>query len=294
MIRIFTASLVLLLSLQVASAQVRMRTIAVLDPGQSVFAQKTLETIRQSFRTAEFEVLDQDLVRSAARGIGYSGSLNLSLNEARELGAAIEADFLVLGDAQVLRRSSSERPVYFEAYFSIFIVSSRTGQLASWERPSFTDASSAVAEQLLLRQIATKENLQRWINAIKVTEEHEQAERSILADANVPVIEAPEDDKEAVTKGLQLPRPYRRYRPDYPETAAQADVEATVDVLVDVGADGEISRVQIARWAGFGLDEATMMTVKRLHFFPAKQNGTPVAMRVLLRYNFRRPTTSQQ
>lgn len=293
MIRSLTACLILLLSIHLSLGQTRIQTIAVLDPGQSPVAQKSLETIRQSLLTAGFEVMDQDLVRSAARGIGYAGSLNLEVNEARELGAAIASDFLILTDAQTLRRTSSQMPVYFEAYCSVFIVSSRTGQLIHWERPSFTDVTGATAEQLLLRQLATKESLQRWVSAIKSGEDRERAERSIIEDSAVPVIEAPEDEKQAAAKGFQLPRPYRRFRPDYPDSASRADVEATVDVMVDVATDGEISRVQIARWAGFGLDEATMTTVKRLHFFPAKQDGTPVAMRVLLRYNFRRTQSTQ-
>jgi TonB family protein len=86
-----------------------------------------------------------------------------------------------------------------------------------------------------------------------------------------------------------LPRPYRRLIPPYPESAAAAEAEATVDVLVDLDADGEVTRVEVERWAGFGLDEATVKTVRRLHFFPAMRNGVAVPLRVLLRYNFRKP-----
>jgi TonB family protein len=78
-------------------------------------------------------------------------------------------------------------------------------------------------------------------------------------------------------------------RPEYPQSAARAEAEAIVDVSVDVGADGEIGDVQIVRWAGFGLDEATLATVRQMHFFPAMKNGTAIPMRVLLRYNFRKP-----
>jgi TonB family protein len=77
--------------------------------------------------------------------------------------------------------------------------------------------------------------------------------------------------------------------PEYPETAATAEAEATVDVLVELDEKGEVNRVEIARWAGFGLDEATIETVRQLHFFPAMRNGTPIPLRVLLRYNFRKP-----
>ena len=78
-------------------------------------------------------------------------------------------------------------------------------------------------------------------------------------------------------------------RPAYPDSAARAEAEATVDVVVDVGTDGEVGDVQVVRWAGFGLDEITVATVRQLHFFPAMKNGTPIPMRVMLRYNFRKP-----
>jgi TonB family protein len=78
-------------------------------------------------------------------------------------------------------------------------------------------------------------------------------------------------------------------RPESPEGAARAEAEGIVDVLVDVRADGEVAQVQIARWAGFGLDEITAATVRKMHFFPAMKNGNAIPMRVLLRYNFRKP-----
>jgi outer membrane biosynthesis protein TonB len=43
------------------------------------------------------------------------------------------------------------------------------------------------------------------------------------------------------------------------------------------------------RWAGFGLDQATLETIHKLHFFPATREGVAVPIRVLLRYNFRKP-----
>jgi len=62
-----------------------------------------------------------------------------------------------------------------------------------------------------------------------------------------------------------------------------------VDALVDVDEKGEVSRAEISRWAGYGLDESVIATVKQLHFFPAMRDGRALPMRVLLRYNFRKP-----
>src|SRR5204863_8036010 len=122
-------------------------------------------------------------------GVGYAGSLNLTVNEARDLGAALATDFFVLGDAQVLRRSAFEKPVYFAAYCSVFLVSARSGQLLAWERPSFTSAQANKAEGLLLERLADPGFSQHLFVAILRTNEDERIERTTFPAAPVPVLE---------------------------------------------------------------------------------------------------------
>ena len=266
-------------------------TVSVLDFGQTTTGKVVAEKIRARLRaTGELLVADADLSRSAADGVGYAGSLNLSVAEARDLGAALASDFYFVGDSQTLRRSSFKTPVYYESYCSLFLVNSRTGRLITWERPSFESNEATTAEELLSQHLSTDAFSRRLLVAIGRASEDEQLQRLIVTPPATPVIEeAPDDEKTAEAQGLRLPRPYRRLRPEYPESAARAEAEATVDVLVDVDAAGEVGEVQVARWAGFGLDEATIATVKQLHFFPAMKNGARIPMRVLLRYNFRKP-----
>ena len=265
-------------------------SISVLDFGSTEFGKLVAEKLHAHLKArSELLVADADLSRSAAKGVSYEGSLNLTLNEARDLGSALATDFYLLGDAQLLRRSSFEKPVYFESYVSLFLVSARTGRLLLWERPSFENQSAVQAQDLLLKEITSGELANRLLVAMQRASEAERIERTVITSSAPVIEEAPGDEKTAEAQGLRLPRPFRRPRPEYPRSAARAEVEATVDVLVDVGADGEVGDVQIARWAGFGLDEATMATVKQMHFFPAMRNGSPIPMRVLLRYNFRKP-----
>jgi TonB family protein len=213
----------------------------------------------------------------------------MMLSEARDLGAALSSDFYLIGDAQTIRRSSSSKPVFYESYCAVFVISSRSGKLARWERLSVEAEKPQDAEQQLLNQLDQVAFIQRVASSIKQAEITEQAQRSVI-NADAPLIEeAPDDEKIAEAQGLRLPKPFRRLRPEYPQSAAQAEAEATVDVVVDVGANGEVGNVEVVRWAGFGLDEATVATVRQLHFFPAMRNGTPVPLRVLLRYNFRKP-----
>jgi TonB family protein len=106
---------------------------------------------------------------------------------------------------------------------------------------------------------------------------------------NTLVIEETADENSTEGQSFRPPRPYRRLRPVYPESAALADAEGTVDVLVEIDKEGEVRRLEVARWAGFGLDEATVNTVRQLHFSPATRDGVAIPIRVLLRYNFHQP-----
>jgi TonB family protein len=269
----------------------RPATVAVLDFGESTLARLSAEKFSTNLRQQTGLIIpDRDQVRAAAHGAGYAGSISLSLSEARDLGAALGCDFFVLGDAQTLRRSPSTGPVYYESYASIFLVSARTGRLIRWERPNFRAATAAAAEQALFLQLSTDNSSPPYVVSVHRAQEDERGERELTTAEQVPIIEAaPDDDKSAEAEGLRLPRPYRRLIPPYPDSAAVAEAEATVDVLVDLDAEGEVTRVEVERWAGFGLDEATIDTVRRLHFFPAKRNGVAIPIRVLLRYNFRKP-----
>jgi TonB family protein len=264
--------------------------LGILDFGASSQGKLGAEKLRNAFRsTGAVQIIDPDLCAAAAKGVGYSGSLNMSVTEAKDLGNAIESEFFILGDAQTVRRSSSKTPVYYESYNSLFVISARTGRLIFWDRLNAEAEDQQQAEEKLSRNFSESNTTLRCLEAIRKAQLEERKERAIGVDTTAPLIEdAPDDEKTAAAQGLRLPRPYRRLRPAYPESAAKADVEATVDVLVDVDANGEVNQIQVARWAGFGLDEITVATVRQLHFFPAMRNGTPIPMRVLLRYNFRK------
>jgi TonB family protein len=268
----------------------RRLNVAVVDFGSSTLGRVASDRVAAKLKSGDrVNIVDREGSRLAVHGAGYAGSLNLSLKEARDLGDAIGCDFYLIGDAQTLRRSTSKNPIYFESYASIFLVSSRSGKLVTWERPSFEAGSASAAEQSLIEELSREDLSHRYLAAMQKAHEEEQQQRQLAIESVMPVIEeAPADEKAAEAGGLRLPRPYRRLRPAYPETAARADAEAVVDVLVDLDATGEVSRIDLARWAGFGLDEASLNTARQLHFFPAMRNGTPVPIRVLLRYNFRK------
>ncbi len=288
---VYLAVLFCALSLNGAAQTVARRpAIAVLNFGDTRTAKEVVAQIAKAFERnrEEFRVINPDQANAAAEGIGYKGSLNMTLGDARDLGSAVGCDFFFTSEAQTLRRYPSSGPIYFESYASIFLVSARTGRLILWEQPVFQAPSAEEARKNLLDSLA-KTSGYSWVIAIRRALEDEREERARAVENLAPVIAEAPNESDATISGLQLPRPYRRLKPPYTNEAAHAEVEAVVDVLVDIDASGEVSRVEVVRWAGYGLDQSVIETVRQLHFVPAKRDGTAIPMRVLMRYNFRKP-----
>jgi TonB family protein len=265
--------------------------VAILDFSESIWGRATADKLATNLKSAELSLIDRDQSRAAAQGNSYVGSLNLTKQQARDLGDALGCDFYIIGDAQTVRRSPSAGPAHFESYASLFLISARSGELILWERLTFNAADAEVSQKALWTALLGSDIRDRFVASMRHARENEQQQRlSTTTESHHPVIEeAPADEKAAEETGLRLPRAFKRLRPPYPDSAAIAEAEATVDVLVDIDVKGDVTRVEIDRWAGFGLDEATVETVRQLRFFPALRNGTPVPIRVLLRYNFRKP-----
>jgi len=281
-------------SLDFARANPRPLRIAVLDFGKTdtgrLFADQLADIFgAETHAGAKIQIIDRDQARAAAVGAGYQGSVNMTLGDARDLASAMGCDFFFAGDAQTLRRSPSDGPSYFESFAAIYLVSGRTGKLVSWERLSVRQPNSKDAETALLAELKKSEILERYQKSLRLALTEEAAARTAKVENAAPVIEVMSDDQTDGTADVRAPRPYRRLKPPYPETAARAEVEAIVDALVDIDARGEVTHAEIARWAGYGLDQSVLDTVKQMHFFPALRGGVAIPMRVLLRYNFRKP-----
>jgi TonB family protein len=283
-------------SFTVAGTTHAQRTrIAVLDFGSSPTGARAAERVRQIFidpsgPDEEFSVFDPDLATAAARGAGFQGSLNLTTQEARDMGAAIGCEFFFIGEAQTLRRVPANATAYFESLASIFLVSARTGRLVFWEGPLERGDTAEQAQKALLQSLSSPGTQQRYKVMVRRALEDERIQREIAVEKPESIIEVmSDDDSSGGNKEVRAPRPLRRFKPPYPESAARAEVEAVVDVLADIDARGEVGKVEIARWAGYGLDQSVIDTVRQMHFFPAMRNGVAIPMRVMLRYNFRKP-----
>src|SRR5882762_6267705 len=168
--------------------------IAMLDFGKTATGRLVADQLAHALvaedrKSSAFQVMDRDQARAAAVGAGYQGSLNMSLQEARDLASAIGCDFFFTGDAQTLHRLPSEGPAYFESYAAIYLVSGRTGKLISWERRAGRRPSSAAAERELSENLATTDMVPRYQKIIGRAQEDESAERAAAVETTVPIIE---------------------------------------------------------------------------------------------------------
>jgi TonB family protein len=273
-------------------------TVAVLDFGEGEAGRRASEHFARMLSEAgdagayKLRLVDRELARAAARGVGYRGSLNLTLREARDLAASVGCDFLITGDAQTLRRSPAGRPAYFEAYASVFLVSAHTGRLVRWERPAAEGPTPESAEAALSAALDARAAA-RHLDAAARERAREETPRAEGPTPALPLVDLSREEAGA-REDVREPAPYRRLRPAYTEEAARAEAEATVDALVEIDADGRVARVEVVRWAGFGLDESVAEAARAMHFRPATRDGEPVPSRVLLRYNFRRPAPEKK
>jgi hypothetical protein len=268
----------LLLAVLIVSAASAQR-VAVLTPddadGSKAYASKFEKALAGKVR-----LLDDSLARAAFDATGSNSPYNLSLDEAKRSGQAMGCDFFVLVRAAVLRRSSFERPEYYEAFAFIFLVSSRTGRLVA--RRYTVNLGNKPDESL--------RHVDSTIPATAdlVAEDIRAATKIELDEKPAPPMEEPPDDDSPAAKNFRAPVPFRRLKPEYTTLADQYDVTATVDILVDLDSEGHVLRTEITRWAGYELDESVDKAIRSMTWRPAERDGKFLPMRFLVRYNFKK------
>lgn len=264
--------------------------IAIVLPAGEVT--RELRTLIAAESRLEIELLDEDLTLLARQGSGYDGRLNLTRAEARGLGLSLGTDFYILGQVLETPRRQADGQASFESLAALFLVESRTGELRRFYHVEGVGADAVTAGQRMRRELPLA-----WAAMAKVIA------AAPLRNGREPEIDQPAPteiyiDDDGLASGsagsgsgsVRPPLFQRHLKPIYPEIAARIGIEATVELTAVFRADGQVDQVELQRWAGFGLDESAVATVRQLRFEPATQDGRPVSFRGLVRYNFRRPT----
>ena len=268
-----------ILLLLVLSASALAQRVAVLSPDGSDASASYAAKLEISL-AAKVKTVDDYLAKAAFDASAFAAPYNLSLDEAKRAGQSIGCDFFVLIRSAVQRRSSFERDEYYDAYAFVFLVSSRTGRLIA--RPYTSEIGGKPDDAV--RKLATTIPA----TADVLIEKLRTAQNGELNDKPAPGMEEPPDDGSSAEKNFRSPVPFRRLKPDYTRLADEYEVTATVDMLVDLDADGRVLRTGIMRWAGYDLDESVDKAVRSMNWRPAERDGKFIPMRFLVRYNFKK------
>lgn len=282
-IRLAGLAALMLAACSAAGAQPRA---AFLTPDKAASSTAVADRISSELDERSVRVVDADLAAAAFRSEPPPEPFNMTSEEARRAGAAIGSEFLVLVRAATTQRSAFGRKAYFEAWAAVYLVSARTGRLVDWKLRSHEGATANVAGKKLDEAIPT---IARELGSTMLRTYRTE----ITADPPPDIETAPEPGTHAAV-GFRQPGPYRRLRPEYTELASLYEVAATVEILVDLDAKGEITRTEVVRWAGFGLEASVERAVRAMNWMPAARGGKTLPVRFLLRYNFRKLPKEQE
>ena len=273
------ASLHLYVFALIFSSTAAAQRVAILTPDKApssvAFAEKLESKLAENLK-----VIDSSLAETAYRSVSPKTPFNLTTDESKEIGVVIGCDMFVILRFATQRRSAFQRAEYYESYAPIYVVSSRTGRLVFWKLQRFESTTPAKSEKLLNDSVGAI--------AAEIAEQVKSTIKREIAEPDRPPMEGVPEDNSPPTMNFRAPIPYRRIKPEYPTEAALYGITATVEINVDLDATGTITRKEIARWAGFGLDESVEKTVRQMNWRPAEQNGKTLPMRFLLRYNFKK------
>lgn len=253
--------------------------IAVLTPDKAAASIAYSERLEEGLSSAH-NVLDDSLAEAAYNSAAPKTPFNLTADESKRIGTVIGCDFFIVLRSATQRRSSFKTTAYYEAYAAVYVVSRRTGRLVHWQLPSFEAGTAEAAQKLLHENAAAL--------AADISKAVRAAAKSELAEPDPPEIGSVPESDSPDAKNFRAPIPYRRIKPEYTPQAALYEVAASVEIEVDTDADGTITRTEIVRWAGFGLDRSVERAVRSMNWRPAERNGKPLPMRFLLRYNFKK------
>ncbi len=252
--------------------------LAILSPDESVQTQKYASQLSDSL-SSNLRVLDDEMSLAAFRSVKSENAFNLTAAQAKMAAEVIGCDYFLLVRSGTLRRTSIAKPEFYESFVTVFLVDGRSGKLFYWDLKSFEADSPAESERLLFASSGSI--------AADITGQLEKVRRSSLEPVGsaARIAEVPETGSDE-GKDFRPPMPYKRIKPEYTRKAYLYDIRATVDAAVNIDQNGAVTAVEIERWAGFGLDESVIETVRKMNWRPATRAGKTLPMRVLLRYNF--------
>jgi TonB family protein len=268
-----------------ATRQAPLRVALVGFSGPATTDEQPQAALQASLaRSAQIALIDTEQIKPAVAGVGYDGSINMTRDEARRLGAAIGCDFFIIGKRDLFTRSEAKAESHEEALVGVMIVDARTGELVAFDFINERAATRAAAMEALTKTLAAR--AAGYVERMVAYRTRRAAAHNL--DQPAAQVEELSAAESAAGAGFKPPEFLNRVKPEYTAEAERADITATVEASTVFRADGTVGEITITRWAGFGLDEAAARAIHQLKFKPATRAGQPISVRATVRYNFRR------
>ena len=85
---------------------------------------------------------------------------------------------------------------------------------------------------------------------------------------------------------ISAPKPLNSPKPFYTPAALKRRVEGTVELELDVLADGSVGTVAMVKSLDPELDKSAVDTARKYRFTPGTKDGKPVAVRTVVQIHF--------
>ena len=95
-----------------------------------------------------------------------------------------------------------------------------------------------------------------------------------------------DDTVYAVGNGVSDPILIQQVHASYTQEARDAKAQGTVELEAIVGVDGAVSKVQVIKSLGYGMDESAAKALAQWRFKPGTKDGKAVNVKIEVKMNF--------
>ena len=108
----------------------------------------------------------------------------------------------------------------------------------------------------------------------------------LVASISSAELQQQDDTVYTVGNGVTEPIAVKNVQPSYTQEARDARAQGTILLEAVIGRDGSISKVQVLKALGYGLDESAAKALSEWQFKPGTKDGKPVNVRIQVTMNF--------
>lgn len=264
------------------AAQQMPPRIAVIDllgvPEEADVHRRLIELIGAEKR---FRLAEDGFVKTALSGAAIELSLNMTRDQGVAAAQLLGCEYFVLDKYFAVTRRGLEGKSSGESMLALFLIDGRSGRLLRFDAAHEKAATEEEAVQRVRSKISG--TVGQLLDAAAESERRRNQPDAVSAPE---IFTLPEDGMPLAARMIP-PKVLRKKSPVYPRLAEDAEITAIVRLSVQFLSNGTIGEVEVERWAGFGLDEASIAAARSAEFEPATLDGKPVSVVAPIEYHFR-------